>query len=122
MMKYEKPIIQINSETAEGVYAASGSYVTYGEYGCNSKYMQGEFHSPNYEWYITMLEHYGCSGCPAYTYPGGECGLKTHFTEAGYAQSYDANAGKYKPAWELHGQLPDEIVDTEREAQDHGNP
>lgn len=68
MMKYEKPIIQINSEMAEGVYAASGS--TNGRPGCDSDYMNFTYQHYSGGWDKTVKEYYGCIGCPAYRETG----------------------------------------------------
>jgi len=37
MREYEKPLVDVVNEAAEGVYAASGAP------GCDSKYMNGEW-------------------------------------------------------------------------------
>lgn len=108
MSTYTKPVVLTNEELAEGVYAASGSSTP----GCDSKYMQGVFVAPSYGWENTMKEHYGCLGCPAYSYEnGGECGLLNHYVDSGLAGSYDTDAGNRMPEWERMGYTDTTIVD-----------
>ena len=112
MKEYIKPLVLGNDEITEGVYAASGEAES-GKIGCDSKYMNGVFHAPNYGWENTMKEHYGCLGCPAYTWSnGGECGLKSHFISSGESGSYDVDAGNRMPEWERRGYTDVTIVDS----------
>jgi hypothetical protein len=104
MTKYVKPVIIGNEELAEGIYAASG------EVTCESKYMNGEFAEPQRVWNTTMKEFYGCQGCHGYT-GTGNCGLKTHYIESGYASSYEGDRGCLKPTWEQRGYTDVTIVD-----------
>ncbi len=111
MSSYVKPMVIGNDDLTEGVYAASGE-VAGGTPGCDSKYMNGVFHAPTYKWEGTMLEHYGCLGCPAYSWSnGGECGLKSHYGDSGYAGSYDVDKGNRMPEWERKGYTDTTIVD-----------
>ena len=56
MKQYQKPVVVVNDELAEGVYAASGSNAggsgnsTSGDNGpkCDSKYMKGVWQGPDY--------------------------------------------------------------------------
>ncbi len=112
MMKYEKPIIQINSEMAEGVYAASGESV--GVKGCDSEYMKGVYQAPKYGWNTTVKEYYGCLGCPANSSNTG-CALdpSNHYEQSGTAGSYDTDIGTRMPDWEEMGLLPDRVIDND---------
>ncbi len=121
MSTYKKPIVLVNEELSEGVYAASGIPgvetettvpTTNSNPGCDSKYMNGVFAAPNYGWEVTMKEHYGCLGCPAYSFAnGGECGLLNHYIDSGIAGSYDTDAGNRMPEWERKGYTDATIVD-----------
>lgn len=104
MRKYEKPIIEVNNELAEGVYAASG------DIKCDSKYMQGQFQAPIYTWVGTegFKAIFGCQGCRAYR--GSACGLLTDYLNSSQASSYDADAGRRMPAWEYNGCEPYAVV------------
>jgi len=107
MMKYERPIIQINSETAEGVYAASGATKD-----CDSEYMNGVWQAPDYStWPTTVKQRYGCLGCPAYTWSG--CGVATgnHYDQSGNSGSYDTDTGSRKPEWERRELAADRLID-----------
>ncbi|MCM1065220.1 MAG: hypothetical protein NC420_12310 [Eubacterium sp.] len=117
MNSYEKPLVLANEELAEGVYAASGAVAENGSGsdngpGCDSKYVNGVFHSPDYTKDGTegYLAQFGCLGCPAFTYAGGECGLLTHYVESGNASSYDVDNGNRKPSWEKKGYGPNDPV------------
>ena len=77
MEKYEKPLIELNTELAEGVYAASGAT---DDIQCGSDYMQGVHHKGDRDhgrgdrkW--QYKEAFGCAGCPADQ--NGVCALKT---------------------------------------------
>lgn len=110
MKEYEKPMVDIVTEAAEGVYAASGKP------GCDSLIMNYQMESPTYGWKsgeVTVRKAYGCMKCPAYTYAGGQCGMLTHFVEAGQAGSYDVDSGKRMPIWEKLGYTEDTIVTDE---------
>lgn len=115
MDKYVKPEVLANEELTEGVYAASGASSS-GESGpkCDSAYMNGVFQSPDYsDWAGSTRgykQQFGCLGCPAYTYAGGQCGLLTHYVESGNASSYDADNGNRMPSWERKGYGPDDVV------------
>ena len=114
MRKYEKPIIEVNNELAEGVYAASGT--AYGTKVCDSKYMNGVWQGPDYRPWAEVggsmgyMQYYGCLGCPANTYNG--CGIAdgNHYEESGNAGSYDTDKGKRMPRWEAEGKDPNETV------------
>lgn len=72
-MKYEKPVIIVTEEFAEGVYTASGGNIA--DNGCASIYMNGEHKSAQT---TIMGNEYkmidrGCEGCPADQ--GGQCRL-----------------------------------------------
>lgn len=109
MAKYEKPVVVVNQELAEGVYANSGT--TAGA-KCDSKYRQGVWKAPDYSDWNGGTRGYenqfGCLGCPAYTNTG--CGLDSHYIESGKAQSYDVDDGNRKPSWEKKNYDPDTTV------------
>ena len=95
MNKYEKPMVELNNELAEGVYAASGA----ADIECGSDYMNGSFHkgdrgqgkgSRNWKY----KEDFGCAGCPANL--GYVCALKTDDKDK-YKQ-YDKK--DLRPQWE----------------------
>ena len=106
MKEYEKPIVEVNSELAEGVYAASGGPK------CDSKYRNGEWKAPDYSDWAGKTrsydEQFGCLGCPAYTKTG--CGLETHYIDSGKAESYDVDNGNRAPSWEKKGYNKDDTV------------
>lgn len=96
MKEYSKPIVDVVSEAAEGVYAASG------DPKCDSAYMNGIWQAPKYDGWNggNVKSHYGCLGCPAYTGTGCALDPNNHYEQAGYAGSYDTDNGNRKPAWE----------------------
>lgn len=99
MKLYEKPMILLNEELCEGVYAASGASAS--STGCQSIYMNGVFHA-NSRWSNvtdwnsdsdskhTEIER-GCEGCP---YNWGYCAVNNGNAQAGQ----DA-----RPGWEQKG-------------------
>lgn len=99
MKEYEKPIVEVNSELAEGVYAASGGPQ------CNSPTRNGVWKAPDYSDWAGKTRSYddqfGCLGCPAYTATG--CGLQSHYVDSNYASSYEVDNGNRKPGWEDKG-------------------
>ena len=115
MREYEKPLVDVVNEAAEGVYTASGNP------GCDSKYMNGVWqHQYNGNWDGSegMKAIFGCLGCPAYTETA--CGLLTHYEDSNKAASYDVNSGRNMPAWEYHGKGENDIV-TSADVHAHGN-
>jgi len=97
MKNYEKPIVLINEELSEGVYAASGA----GRPGCDSQYMSGVWQPYTGGWDKTVKKFYGCIGCPAYR--NGEikgCALLVDQAYLDGATSYDIDAGNRMPEWE----------------------
>lgn len=116
MNQYQKPVVLVNDELAEGVYTASGSTnnTTGDDNGlkCDSKYMKGVWQAPDYsDWGgVTRgyKQQFACLGCPANTANG--CGLQTHYADSGYASSYDVDNGNRKPSWEKKGYGPDDPV------------
>ena len=118
MKNYEKPVVVVNDETAEGVYAASGAVggagveAAGGAPKCDSIYMQGVWQAPDYSNKEGVTKGYrqqfGCLGCPAYT--ADACGLLTHYVASGNASSYDVDNGKRKPSWEAKGYGPGDPV------------
>ena len=106
MMKYERPIIQINSETAEGVYAASGGAGIDANPGCDSQYMNFTYQKYTGGWDKTAKEFYGCLGCPAYRENPDGCALIIEQSYIDGAKSYNTDAGKRKPEWEAKGVSP----------------
>lgn len=117
MKNYVKPVVLVNEELAEGVYAASGVYSdetgsTVDGPGCDSVYMRGVWQAPDYSAWGPegrgYKQQFGCLGCPANTDSG--CGLQTHYVESGYASSYDVDNGNRMPSWERKGYGPDDEV------------
>lgn len=113
-MSYTKPMILVNDDLAEGVYAASGD-VAASDSGikCDSKYMKGVYQAPDYSsWAIGETRGYrkqfGCLGCPAFRENG--CGLQSDYIDSGKAASYDVDNGNRKPSWEKKGYGPDDAV------------
>ncbi len=98
MAKYEKPVVEVTSELAEGVYANSGAGA--GGRKCGSIYMNGVYQQPSNQ---PINDGYklgrGCEGCPAQN--GGSC----RFQSAPQEMNWD---GDFRPAWEVQGHLPDE--------------
>ncbi|MBQ7956102.1 MAG: hypothetical protein IJ282_10175 [Lachnospiraceae bacterium] len=97
MEKYVRPIVVVNDEVSEGVYAASGARI---QYSCDSIYMNGVYHHPTYN---PLEDGYkigrGCEGCPAWT--GDSC----RFDTAPEQMNWD---GDFRPTWEVDGKLPDD--------------
>ncbi len=115
MKNYEKPVVVVNDETAEGVYAASGAVggagveTADGAPKCDSIYMQGVWQNADYTSAAkTYKQRYGCMGCPAFRANG--CGLQLDYVQSGYASSYDVDNGKRKPTWEVEKHKPDEAT------------
>ncbi len=101
MKNYEKPIVLANYELSEGVFAASGTAGGTSSSGapqCNSAYMNGVWHAPDYSNTTSNIERYGCDGCPAFRWNG--CGLQLDYVDSGNAESYDVDDGNRKPKWE----------------------
>lgn len=102
MRAYEKPIVVLIDEMAEGIYAASGS--TGGGNGstenkvCDSIYIKGQFTKSDYsDWQNgTNINGRGCEGCPA-NWSDGRCHVES------YAASEDC-----RPSWEKQGKLPND--------------
>lgn len=114
MRNYEKPMVQLSADLAEGVYLASGAQAAddSGAAKCDSVYMKGVWQAPDYsDWAGDTRgykQQFGCIGCPAYT--GSGCGLLSHYVDSGYAGSYDADNGNRMPSWEKKGYGPDDAV------------
>ena len=98
-MKYEKPIIHVNTTISEGIYLSSGSQADT-TYHCKSIYMHGVYQQPTYN---PIQDGYklgrGCEGCPASN--GASCRFISHPEE----MNWD---GDFRPSWEVQGHLPDE--------------
>lgn len=96
-MNYEKPVVMVNDDLAEGVYAASGATP---KRACNSIYMKGVYVQPTYN---PMRDGYkkgrGCEGCPAWD------GKSCRFVSAPEQMNFDDD---FRPTWEKEGHLPDE--------------
>lgn len=114
MRSYEKPVLRVNADLAEGVYLASGDVVADTDNGlkCDSIYMKGVWQAPDYSDWAGgtrgYKQQFGCLGCPANTANG--CGLQTHYVDSGYASSYDVDNGNRMPSWERKGYGPDDVV------------
>jgi len=114
MKNYEKPIVQVGAELAEGIYMASGESAGNTGSGpkCDSVYMKGVWQAPDYsDWGGSTRgykQQFACLGCPANTSNG--CGLQTHYVDSGNAASYDVDNGNRKPSWEKKGYGPDDPV------------
>jgi hypothetical protein len=102
MATYSKPIVIPSAELAEGVYAASGDTLSL---SCNSKYMKGAYHAPDYNNTTSYYGRFGCLGCPAYRWNG--CGLSLE----SYYGSYDTDQGKRMPSWEKLGHTATDAID-----------
>lgn len=112
MKQYQKPVVLVNEELAEGVYTASGVANNDNGPKCDSKYMKGEWQAPDYSpWGPEgrgYKQQFACLGCPANT--GNGCGLKTHYVDSNYASSYEVDNGNRMPSWERKGYGPDDAV------------
>lgn len=115
MKRYEKPVVLVNCELAEGVYLASGDIIgditedaTNGGKKCDSAYMQGNWQAPNMDYqggshFKGYKTHYGCLGCNASW--GSHCAVKSEWYT-------DAHNGNNMPEWERRGYGPtDEVTD-----------
>lgn len=100
MTDYVRPMVVVNEELAEGVYAASGDET--GErtttLSCQSTYMQGSYMKGDNK-ASTYKEKFGCKGCNAYT--GNGCKLQSG------KDNVDPDA-IFMPAWEEQGHSPSE--------------
>lgn len=115
MKSYEKPILQVNPDLAEGVYLASGDAAAGNDGGpkCDSIYMKGVWQAQDTSTWAAgenrgYKQQFGCLGCPANTASG--CGLQTHYVDSGYASSYDVDDGNRMPSWERKGYGPTDPV------------
>lgn len=114
MADYEKPMLRVNVELAEGVYLASGDTTSdsSGSLSCDSVYMKGVWQAPDYSDWAGgtrgYKQQFGCLGCPAYT--ATACGLLTHYADSDYASSYEVDNGNRKPSWEAKGYGPEDTV------------
>jgi hypothetical protein len=104
---YIKPKITTVNTYNESVYLSSGSTQTSSSTAplCDSKYLNGVYHAPNYNDTTTYLNRFGCLGCPAFRYNG--CGLQLEQ----YWGSYDVDNGNRYPSWEKIGHKPQEPID-----------
>ena len=107
MANYEKPVIIDTEEHYEGVYAAIGDNTDSGVSApkCDSKYMNGVWHAPDYNNTTSYIQRFGCNGCPAFRYNG--CGLQLEK----YWGSYDVDNGNRYPNWERIGHQPYDAID-----------
>jgi len=103
MKEYEKPMVDIVTEAAEGVYAASGKP------GCDSKWMNSTYQHYQGGWDKTVKEYYGCIGCPAYRETG--CALEVDQAYLDGATSYNTDNGMRMPEWETKELAPDRMID-----------
>lgn len=104
MKNYEKPMVLLNEELMEGIYMASGDTASGGNDGsarpkCDSVYMNGEYHKPDYS-INNNIDGLGCNGCPAFR--ENACGIQTEE----YWGSYDTDNGNRMPEWERNGKGP----------------
>lgn len=106
---YEKPQVIPAEEAFEGVFAASGAIAGTNQCGCNSKYMNGVWHRPNYDSQENYITRFGCHGCVAFR--ENSCGLTTDYIESGCASSYHVDDGKRLPSWEKMGHQPYDAID-----------
>lgn len=98
MKEYTKPVVEVTSEAAEGVYTASGftPWMGNGLSGCNSPSIRGDFKLGTFKVPATVKEYYGCNTCPACNW-SDKCNVKEGTT-------YTNNDGYRFPSWEP--QLP----------------
>ena len=101
MRQYEKPMLIVTEEYAEGIYASSGQV----QVSCDSKYMNGVFRAPDYSNSNSYIERFGCNGCPAFRW--NSCAVQTE-TQWG---SYDKDKGNRMPNWERIGHEPYDAID-----------
>ena len=102
--QYEKPVVEVMPDLAESVYMASGTTGGSGSAsanGCNSKYMGGVYHKPDYS-INNNINGLGCNGCPAFR--ADSCALQTEYLW----DSYKVDEGNRMPEWERQGKGPDD--------------
>lgn len=90
MKCYQKPLLILNEEMCEGVYAASGDNPV--STGCQSIYIKGIYRKKKHGNQLSTMLDIGCHGCAYYT--GNGCKV------------YDANAQEgldARPKWEIAG-------------------
>ncbi len=98
-MKYERPLIVTVNDVAEGVYLASGEP----KKECQSKFMNGNYQTPNPSNIPGATCQYGdlgCRSCPADI--NWACALQT----GEGIQGLDKTGGKFMPIWEYEGHTP----------------
>jgi hypothetical protein len=119
MEGYERPVVFLNEELAEGIYAASGAVGDIGGggaevgdtedagsgsggvLGCGSMYMNGIWERGDDWTKNTYRAQVGCNGCEAYTATG--CGLQN-----GKPLKANITTEDLRPSWEKAGRGPDE--------------
>ena len=107
MEQYKKPVVLMNEELAEGVYAASGTVSpeatqtpeptpTPDKPVCDSIWMKGNYVQPDFsDWANgTNINGRGCEGCPA-CWSDGKCHVES------YPPEEDC-----RPSWEVQGKGP----------------
>lgn len=99
MKEYKSPVILCSQDTSEGVYLASGDESSTERGKCDSKYMNGVYHKPDYS-SNNNIDGLGCNGCPAFR--ENACGIQTEE----YWGSYDTDNGNRMPEWERQGKEP----------------
>lgn len=111
MELYNKPVVLLNEELSEGVYAASGADDNTTqmpdtpdtepklEQVCDSIYMKGNYVQPDFsDWANgTNINGRGCEGCPA-CWSDGSCHV------ASYPAEEDC-----RPSWEVQGKSPNAL-------------
>lgn len=109
MKQYEKPMVEINCNCSEGVYAASGKTK---HPLCDSDYMNG-FQAQNDNG-TTYMSHYGCSGCPQNRFTHCAFDESADYDDSGQSGTYETKVNL--PAWERHKMVASDPVggDTER--------
>ncbi len=94
MERYEKPIVLMNEDISEGIYAASGSGSK--ESKCDSKYFKGTWHQMIYTTNPISSDR-GCEGCYG-NWNDGSC----------HVQNYERKEkDQFMPSWEKAGLSPD---------------
>ena len=113
MKEYNKPLIDVVREAAEGVYATSGT----GGLVCKSVYMQGVFQEDDVNNVTTMKAYYGCVGCNLWRGVGADGINRNHCAieaNADYDQASQALTyldGANMPRWEREGKVDTDSVE-----------
>lgn len=102
MKQYEKPMVEIICNKAEGVYAASGMKK---HPLCDSDYINNGYKVGTFKEGDSYLEYYGCFGCPQ-SRDNAYCSLGdgADYDQSGQSGTYETKTNA--PRWERENEDP----------------